>query len=517
MRSLVAAVLAVAALAAAPVAAADEFNTGTAAAEITPTSALVWARAAHPGEALVRWYPRSGKPRREARINATAERDLTVQLRLTGLRPDTVYRYQFAQGAASSQIGSFRTAPRPSASRRVRFTYSGDADAQPATPGGPPVYNQFEAYGRMAAERGDFAINLGDTIYSDTEVGSSAAGGVFTPASPPALTVQEKWAKYSMNLGMPNLVRLRSTTGMYNHWDDHEFINDFSRQGYGGEVYGAGVQAFRDYMPVTFTEERGIYRRFRWGKHLELFFPDERSFRSTDSKAACINPSTGVPDLAPTLPQSTRNAFALVSPSLEAPVSGSCVAAINDPARTMLGAAQLARLLGDVKRSKATFKVIVNEVPLQQLYIFPYDSWEGYGAERAKLIAGLRGVRNVVVLTTDTHASLIGEVRSDTLGKTRRSGIMEAITGPVATRTYTAEIGAALGSTGAADTIETAFLQPTPPTGLGLPCANLDVYSYGLVEVTAKKLTVRLKDQRGKPVRNVGSGPACKPLVVKAR
>ncbi len=51
----------------------------------------------------------------------------------------------------------------------MRFAISGDADATPGT-NGKPAYNAFQVYGRMAAEGNDFNINLGDTIYSDSEV-----------------------------------------------------------------------------------------------------------------------------------------------------------------------------------------------------------------------------------------------------------------------------------------------------------------------------------------------------------
>src|SRR3712207_8455165 len=50
-----------------------------------------------------------------------------------------------------------------------------------------------------------------------------------------------------------------------------------------------------------------IYRRFRWGRAAELFFLDERSFRSAKASGACINPATGAPDLAPTAPQAKRD------------------------------------------------------------------------------------------------------------------------------------------------------------------------------------------------------------------
>ena len=69
-----------------------------------------------------------------------------------------------------------------------------------------------------------------------------------------------------------------------------------------------------------------------------------------------------------------------------------------------------------IQASTATWKVIVNEVPVQQYYALPYDRWEGYAAERERLLRFLQAnVKNVVFLTTDTHANLVNEVRSRTL------------------------------------------------------------------------------------------------------
>ena len=90
---------------------------------------------------------------------------------------------------------------------------------------------------------------------------------------------------YRKKLAIRNMRRSARATGIYNHWDDHEFINDFSIPEDGRKLYDRGVRAFRDYMPVTFSRKRGIYRTFRWGKNLELFFLDERSFRSAKASA----------------------------------------------------------------------------------------------------------------------------------------------------------------------------------------------------------------------------------------
>ena len=195
-----------------------------------------------------------------------------------------------------------------------------------------------------------------------------------------------------------------------------------------------------------------------------------------------------------------RQAFTLLVPTLAQPVPQACLEKINDPARTMLGARQLARFLRDVRRSTATFKVIVNETPIMQLFALPYDRWDGYAAERQKVVEALRGVKNVVVLTTDTHANLVGDVRLQTFTPSGpvATGITEVITGPVATNTYAKEVDDVLGRPGIGELVGAVFFKPQPPVGLGLRCVSLDTYSYAQVTVTGARLTVRLKDLRGR-------------------
>jgi alkaline phosphatase D len=277
-------------------------------------------------------------------------------------------------------------------------------------------------------------------------------------------------------------------------------------------MYAAGVKAFRDYSPVTYSAATGLYRTFRWGRHLELFFLDERSFRNAKATAACSG------DLAPTAPQAVRDAFAALAPGLRNPVSQSCIAAIDDPSRTMLGARQYAAFTKAIAASQATWKVIVNEVPIQQYYALPYDRWEGYAAERERLLRFLQAnVKNVVFLTTDTHANLVNEVRSKTLsGAPVSYGIWEVVTGPVATNTFAKEIDSTLGQRGAGTAIGALFFKPAPPNGLGMRCAALDTYSYAQVRVDAGRLTVAMKDAKGQPVREA-TGVACAPLVLTAR
>ena len=476
------------------------FRYGVAAGEVTSTSATLWTKAASTGAVRLELSLGSRVVATRAARPLRAN-DLTVQFRMTGLVPGGRYTYRFRQGSAVSATGAFETAPRPSAGSRVCFAISGDADATP-TEGGGLAYNRFQIYARMAAERNDFNINLGDTIYSDSGVGGR----------PAARTTAEKWSKYKLGLALPPLRALRASTGLYSHWDDHEFVNDFSRSEHGEAIYAAGVKAFRDYAPVAYSQELGLYRSVRWGKHLELFFLDERSFRSGKATSACGN------DLAPTAPQPVRDAFASLAPGLRNPVPPACLAAINDPVRTMLGARQYAAFTSAIEASSATWKVIVNEVPIQQYYALPYDRWEGYAAERDRLLRFLQeNVRNVVFLTTDTHGNLINEVRFRTLGAAPAStGMWEVVAGPVATNTFAKEIDRFLGTPGAGTAIGALFFKPPPPNGMGMRCAALDVYSYAQVTVTARTLTVAPRDVKGSPVREA-TGVACSPLVLTAR
>jgi alkaline phosphatase D len=502
-RAVVLAAVAVLALAVVSAdAATPRFGYGVAAGEVTSTSAILWTRA--PGAGTVRLLMAPGKVAGHSfarDLRALNANDLTVQLRITGLKPGTRYTYSFLQGTTRSPTGTFVTGPDSTANAGVRFAITGDADATPGT-NGKPGFNGFQVYARMAAERNDFNINLGDTIYSDSELAGSAV----------ARTVPEKWAKYRLGLALAPLRNLRRSTGLYSHWDDHEFINDFSRAENGAELFRAGLKAFRDYSPVTYSGRVGLYRSVRWGKNLELFFLDERTFRSAKVTAACGS------DLAPTAPQAVRNAFAMLAPSLANPVAAGCIAAIADPRRTMLGSRQYTAFTDAIKASTAVWKVVVNEVPIQQFYALPYDRWEGYAAERTKLLRFLQAnVKNVVFLTTDTHANLINEIRYETLGANpESSGMWEVVTGPVATNTFAKEIDSTLGLAGAGTAIGALFFKPVPPQGVGMRCAALDVYSYAEVIVTARKVVIAPRDAAGKPVREA-TGVACAPLVLTAR
>jgi phosphodiesterase/alkaline phosphatase D-like protein len=501
---------------------ANGFSYGVTAGEVTASSAILWGKANRSGRynLQVAVNRRWRRPAVERLVRARRRDDNTVQAEIERLDPGTRYFYRFVgPRGRRSDVGVFRTAPRPNRNAVIEFGWTGDTDFSPAPGQSRPYWNGGGIMRRLRAERNHFNIHLGDTIYSDSEV-----PGALRPI---ALTVPAKWAKYKRNLGNRQLQALRRSAGFYSHWDDHEFVNDFSpaENTFSNDVnmngrvlYRRGVRAFTDYAPVSYSRSRGLYRTVRWGRNLELFFLDARSFRDAkaDEGGVCDNPQTGNPDFAPTAPQSIRNVFALAEPSLAQPVSQQCLDTIRDPDRDYLGGSQFRAFRRAIRRSTARFKVIVNELPIQQYYVLPYDRWEGYEAERQRMLRFLsENVKNVVFLTTDVHATLVGDARFQTLesGGARNSGILDVIVGPAATANFGLEIDDTVGRPGTGALVDTAFFEPPPPGGIGMSCSILDQFSYGQVRVTRNRLTITPKGIDGRP--QTDGGQPCGPFVLR--
>ena len=360
-----------------------------------------------------------------------------------GLKPGKRYFFRFVGRRSKSATGSFTTAPKPSQAKTVEFAWSGDQDFNSEPGQTKPYWNDGGVLRQMKKEKNAFNVMLGDTIYSDSEVPGRL--------NPIALSVKQKWAKYKINLKNRSLQALRGSAGYYSQWDDHEFVNDFSPE---GEL--VRQQRERQRLDAVQARRAGV-PRLRAGALDEAQRPvsllplgqeprrcssstSARSAAPTPTRATCATTRRPASRTSrPTAPQSTRTLFSAVTPSLAQPVSPACLDRINAPNRTFLGKRQLAAFKKAVKRSTARFKVVMNEMPIQQYYILPYDRWEGFAAERAALLRYLQqNVKNVIFLTTDVHATLINDARFKTLesGGPENSGITDMTVGPVATANF---------------------------------------------------------------------------------
>jgi alkaline phosphatase D len=340
---------------------------------------VLWARADRAGTLEVRL---SGGPHRRIEpVRVTATDDWTGQVRLDGLAPDRryFYRVRFGHGGNTAR-GSFRTPPGETEAAPVRLAFGGDVAGQNVcrdAAEGFPILDTIRAW------RPDVFVGLGDMIYADNACAATGMYGNDQLAGDfgPAVDLAGFWAHWRYNRADRASRRLLATTSYVGVWDDHEVINDFGPLTDFGpappyppdlHLLPIGLRAFLDYTPVS-TAPR-LYRSLRWGRHLELFVLDTRSYRDANY----------APD------------------SAERP-------------KTMLGRDQLGWLKDGLIRSDATWKVIVSSVPMSIPTGFPptngRDGWANFDQQtgfESELLDILRfmaenGIDNSVWITTDVH------------------------------------------------------------------------------------------------------------------
>jgi len=494
------------------------FPQGVASGDVTPFSAVLWTRVqpALPNsggqEAVtveVALDPAFRRIHFRRTVNAQSNDDFMIKVVALPLLPGQLYYFRWRHVSADSSIGTFRTAPAPDLSASARFTWTGDSDGTRVA--GLPAWNNFEVFDAVRAEAGDFFIYLGDTIYADS-----------AKRAAPAVTLDDYRAVYKEARGYPSLQGLLQSVSTYAIWDDHEVRDDWSGQTVDPMLYANGRRSFNEYMPaldidfaIAGCAGAPRFRVFRWGADVELIVLDTHTCRSVDARAACTYPSPPLPqgtvDFAPTLPAAYRD------PAFFPPLSliPNCLAAINDPSRTLLGSLQKQLFEDALLASRARFTFVLSPSTIGQTYVIPYSRWEGYAAERAEIIRfiGDHHLQNVVFLSTDDHRNLVHQVFDDRPPE-RASVAREFVTGPVA---YATDQALVLGFFGL--DANTDCTTPTNADRLGcralaaeqqimtlagVSCRHLNQYSYGLVEVDAasRVATVTLKDGHGQVIHD---------------
>ena len=338
--------------------------------DVTDTSAVVWMRGLHPGS-LVLEHGQGGaaSPSSTTPVSLAPDGDLTAKVVLRGLTPHTRYSYRLRQDPEAVD-GEFATAPPPDVPARVSFLWSGDLGSGQAcrhVRDGYPIFREMERRGA------DFFLFVGDTIYADFGCGGPdrVPGYNFVAA-----TLAGFRDKHRYNREDAAVQAFYRRLPVYAIWDDHEVRNDFA--GPEEPLMPLGRRAFLDYWPIDPpAEEPGrLYRRFRWGKLLEVFILDTRQYRSPNRE----------PD---------------------------------GPRKTMLGATQRRWLVDGVSSSTAVWKVIVTSVTLSvpgrptardgwsnaSVFGLPDPAGTGFAVERDLILRELkaRRVRNLMFVAADVH------------------------------------------------------------------------------------------------------------------
>jgi alkaline phosphatase D len=384
----------------------DPFALGVASGDPTPTGAVLWTRLApRPLEpdggmegprTVVSWEVAEdeafARVVRRGRATAAPELSYSVHVDVDGLLPDRWYFYRFSVGGATgaaSPVGRVRTTPAEGALTPLRFAV---ASCQHYETG------LFTALGHLAREELDLALHLGDYIY---EYGPYP-NRVRRHAGPEVRTVDDYRRRYAQYKSDPLLQAAHARCPWLVTWDDHEVDNNYAAAEGENEFEpeeqmrarrAAAYQAWWEHQPVRVPRARSwadltIYRALRWGGLARFAMLDGRQYRS---RQACGGETQTVP-----------------------------CGGRDDPARTMLGAAQERWLDEGLARDGARWHVLGNQVmvaPFDQDPAAPerldMDQWGGYPAARERLLRALAGraAGRAVVLTGDIHSSWVNEVR----------------------------------------------------------------------------------------------------------
>jgi len=229
--------------------------TGPMVGHTSTDSAVIWCRPERPGTyRLTVTEAESGRAVTVAKADAIEDRDFCVTWLVTGLRPETRYRYVIASDVGSilaSDDQIFQTAPNNESRTRVRLAFGSCADTEPL-----PLWSGIDD------ANVDGLVLLGDTPYIDSR----------------DLTVARD--KHRAFLRVPELARLIRHTSVWGTWDDH----DFGGNDTDGRMPGKANtrRAFVEYRANREygADGNGIYTRFRRGP-VEVFLLDTRWFART--------------------------------------------------------------------------------------------------------------------------------------------------------------------------------------------------------------------------------------------
>jgi alkaline phosphatase D len=411
----------------------------------------------------------------QAELATGADSDYTLRAHVDGLAPDRWYFYRFlGAGDAVSRTGRTRTAPSPDDDRPVNLAFGSCQSYENAL---------YGSWARMIADdkaappdqQIRFVLHLGDFIYErswpqlrdgspQTRVLPPFPDGRQTDKNRYAVSLADYRFLYRTYLEDPHLQEARARWPFVCTWDDHEFSNDnfqsFSTYG-GRHLLEAqrklwSNQAWFEFIPTRLDEledqpahdfrprELGpdtgkhndtavdsmcIYRRLRWGRHLDLVITDNRSYRSAPAISAALEEQLKLPLTPVKLVEITDagREYGDGNPPQTLPWGDG----VANPAQerepgSMLGLTQRDWFLDTLESSAATWKIWGNSVPLVPMRldlaalpftayensVFSVDPWAGFPHEMHHLMSRLeeRGITGVVSLSGDHHMHGAGTI-----------------------------------------------------------------------------------------------------------
>lgn len=406
------------------------------------------------------------------RIRTGAQSNHAVKARVGGLKPHEEYFYRFSTRTTDSAVGRFRTAPPADSREPVRFAFFSCQEYS---------HGYYNALAEMADGDYDFVVCLGDYIYAETYTSTANGNGVRNdrigrenPDNPSivreAVTLSDYRRKYQLYRSDPALRAVHQKFPMVMLWDDHEVQDNYAGGAPGGGLPAgkhfsnarkkAAYRAFFESMPAFPTGDR-LYRAVPYGRTVELIVMDQRRYRADQPCDDAVAPACA--DL--------------------------------DQPRDFLGRRQMGWVKDRLKASKATWKIMCNEVTIMPTKVlgganYTYDMWSGYPREREELLTFIRdqSIKDVVFITGDIHTFIAGDVRTGD-GLTGTTVAPELVGGSITSQSLgeidlDAGNGAVIKGNDANPSTPTALIDAL--RGINPQVDNADFDHHGFASVVAK-------------------------------
>ncbi len=372
--------------------------------------------------------------------SATAAKDFTVKVDATGLKPATAYYFRFRAYGTASPTARTRTLPTGSVAQ-VKLAVFSCANY-------PAGY--FNVYAD-AARRNDLdaTVHLGDYIYEYGQGGyASGNAGALGRLSQPAteiLTLADYRQRHAQYKSDADLQALHAAAPMIAVWDDHEFANDTWMDGAENHQPNEGsftarkaaaMQAYHEWMPTRTARPEQIYRSFAFGDLLALHMLDTRvigrdqqldyaaffkasGFDAAGFTAAVGNPARQLMGAAQT--QWLQQQMAASTATWQVLGQQVLMGRMNIPAPILVetiqpgagvSVSQYAALVAKAQGAPATLTAAEKAILAQPSIPYNLDAWDGYQAARETVLGMARQLgKNLVVLAGDTHNAWANELQ----------------------------------------------------------------------------------------------------------
>jgi alkaline phosphatase D len=315
----------------------------------------------------------------------------SVHVEVHGLQPDYEYYYRFRAGGHLSPVGRTRTAPALDVvGRDLLMAFTSCAHFEDG---------YYTVYRRMAEERPDLILHLGDYIYE----GGARTTEVRQHLGTEIVELDDYRRRYAQYKADADLQAAHAAAPWLVVPDDHEVENNYANMARSGEKPAPELtpaqwkkrrtDAYRAYYENT--PLRGpakpnganilLYRRVRWGMLATFHMLDTRQYRDDQ---ACDDGRKYCPPA-------------------------------GDPGRSLPGMTQENWLLDGLAQRNGVWDVIGQQVFFARQVdandAGNMDAWDGYPASRDRIQKGWvqRGVRNPVVLTGDVHRAWANDLKVD--------------------------------------------------------------------------------------------------------